>query len=67
MGFLKNEQGQTRGEGDGMRTRGGCSKLGNLDKTYFLNVSMYDQSSEYARICLDRVLNIFWVLDMPGF
>ena len=25
------------------------------------------QSSEYARICLDRVLNISWVLNMPGF
>ena len=23
--------------------------------------------SEYARICLDRVLNISWVLNMPGF
>ena len=25
------------------------------------------QRSEYARICLDRVLNISWVLNMPGF
>ena len=25
------------------------------------------QRSEYARICLDRVLNISWVLYMPGF
>ena len=25
------------------------------------------QCSEYARICLDRVLNISWVLNMPGF
>ena len=25
------------------------------------------QHSEYARICLDRVLNISWVLNMPGF
>ena len=24
------------------------------------------QRSEYARICLDRVLNISWVLNMPG-
>ena len=23
--------------------------------------------SEYARICLDRALNTFWVLKMPGF
>ena len=67
MGLLKNEQGQTRAEGGGMMKRGDCSKLGNLERTYFLNVSMCDQSSEYARICLDRVLNIFWVLNMPGF
>ena len=25
------------------------------------------QLTEYARICLDRVLNISWVLNMPGF
>ena len=24
-------------------------------------------STEYATICLDRVLNIFWVLNMPEF
>ena len=25
------------------------------------------QRSEYARLCLDRVLNISWVLNTPGF
>ena len=25
------------------------------------------QSTEYARICLGRVLNISWALNMPGF
>ena len=25
------------------------------------------QRFEYTRICLDRVLNISWVLNMPGF
>ena len=27
----------------------------------------FTQRSEYVRICLDRALNIFWVLNMPGF
>ena len=35
-------------------------------KQVFQNVSVI-QSTEYARICLDRVLNISWVLNMPGF
>ena len=25
------------------------------------------QRSEYARICLDKVLNISWVANRPGF
>ena len=25
------------------------------------------QRSKYARICLDKALNIPWVLNMPGF
>ena len=25
------------------------------------------QCSEYARICLDKVLNMAWILNMPGF
>ena len=35
-------------------------------KQVFQNASVI-QSTEYARICLDRVLNISWVLNMPGF
>ena len=29
--------------------------------------SSITQPTEYAKICLDRVLNIPWVLNMPGF
>ena len=29
--------------------------------------SSITQPTEYAKICLDRVLNISWVLNMPGF
>ena len=25
------------------------------------------ERSEYARICLGKVLNIFWILNIPGF
>ena len=32
VGVLKNEQGQTKGE-----ERGGGSKIGSLERTYFLN------------------------------
>ena len=35
-------------------------------KLVFQNPSV-TQPTEYARICLDRVLNISWVLNMPGF
>ena len=32
-----------------------------------LDMAGFSICSEYARICLDRVLNICWVLNMPGF
>ena len=35
-------------------------------KKVFQNASV-TQPTEYARICLDRVPNIYWVLNMPGF
>ena len=35
-------------------------------KQVFENVSV-TQPTEYARICLHRVLNVFWILNMPRF
>ena len=32
-----------------------------------LNMRVTQRSDEYARICLERVLNIYLVLNMPGF
>lgn len=29
--------------------------------------SSITQPTEYAKICLDRALNISWVLNLPGF
>ena len=46
------------------------SKILNIAKFWIWQCSHYvsiAQRSEYARICLDRVLNISWVLNMPGF
>ena len=37
-----------------------------LNKTAFQNASV-TQPTEYAKICLDRALNISWVLNWPGF
>ena len=31
------------------------------------SICKFIQRSQYARICLDRALNIPWVLNMPGF
>ena len=38
-----------------------------LDMTGVTQYATVTQRSEYPRICLDRVLNISWVLNMPGF
>ena len=40
--------------------------LHSLLKQVFQDASV-TQPTEYARKCLDRVLNISWVLNMPGF
>ena len=32
-----------------------------------LNMQVLHSILNIARICLDRVLNIFWVVNMPGF
>ena len=45
-------------------------KILNVTKSWISEGSQYasvEQRSEYFRICLDRVLNICWVLNMPGF
>ena len=45
-------------------------KIPNMAKLSIWKGSQYasiKQHSEYARIWLDRVLNISWVLNMPGF
>ena len=42
----------------------------NMPKFWMWQGSQYTsitQHSEYARICIDRVLNISWVLNMSGF
>ena len=42
----------------------------NMPKFWIWQGSQYasiTQRSEYARICLERVLNISWVLNIPGF
>ena len=38
-------------------------KVLNMTSSQYTSVT---QRSEYARICLDRVLNISWVLNMQG-
>ena len=38
----------------------------NSEYDGFQNASVR-QSTEYPRICLDKILNIPWVLNMPGF
>ena len=45
-------------------------KLLNMAKPLILQGSQYanlTQRSEYARLCHDRVPNISWVPNMPGF
>ena len=45
------------------------AEIMNMAKFRIWQGSQYDsvtQRSGYARICLDRVLNISWVLNMPG-
>ena len=42
----------------------------NMPKFSICQGSQYasvTQRSEYAKICLDRVLNISWALNMSGF
>ena len=42
----------------------------NTEKFGIWQISQYasvTQRSEYVRICLGRVMNISWVLNMPGF
>ena len=42
-----------------------CAKILNMAKFWISHGSQYasiTQPSEYARICLDRILNISWVL-----
>ena len=39
-------------------------KILNMQGSQYVSVT---QCSEYARICLGRVLNMFWVLNVPGF
>ena len=46
------------------------AKVLNMAKFWIWQDSQYvsiTQCSDYARKCLDRVLNISWVLNMPGF
>ena len=46
------------------------AKILNMAKFWIWQDSQYvsvTQHSEYARKCLDRVLNISWLLNMPGF
>ena len=46
------------------------AKILNMAKFYIWQGSQYAnvlQRSEYPRICLDKVLNIAWVLNIPGF
>ena len=40
------------------------AKILNMTGSEYASVT---RRSEYARICLDKVLNISWVLHMPGF
>ena len=46
------------------------AKILNIAKLWIWQASQYasiTQRSEYARIWLDRVFNISWVLHVPGF
>ena len=47
-----------------------CAKTLNIAKFLIWQGSQnasVTQRSNYPRTCLDRVLNISWVLDKPGF
>ena len=46
------------------------AKIVNMAKLWIWQGSQYGsvtQRFEYASVCLDKVLNISWVLNMPGF
>ena len=46
------------------------AKILTMAKFWLWHISQYaslTQRSEYARICLDRLLDISWVLNMPRF
>ena len=46
-----------------------CAKMLNMGKYCMAGFLICEHyiASEYAQICLDRVLNTSWVLNMPGF